>query len=80
MRIWLLQHFDLGWYKKIPNYAAARQEVETIRLLSRRDVTRLFPEGTLYNERFAGLTVSFVIYAGWPVPTSEPKLYANLTQ
>jgi hypothetical protein len=80
MRIWLLQHFDLGWYKKIPDYAAARQEVETIRLLSRRDVARLFPEGTLYNERFAGLTVSFVVYAGWPAHTNEPKIYANLTQ
>jgi SAM-dependent methyltransferase len=79
-RIWLVQHFDLGWYKKIPNYVAARQEVETIRLLSRRDVTRLFPEGTLYNERFAGLTVSFVIYAGWPARTNEPKAYANLTK
>ena len=79
-RIWLLQHFDLGWYKKIPNYVAARQEVETIRLLSRRDVMQLFPEGTLYNERFAGLTVSFVIYAGWPACANEPKTYANLTE
>jgi hypothetical protein len=79
-RIWLLQHFDLGWYKKIPDYAAARQEVETIRLLARRDLVRLFPEGRLYNERFAGLTVSFVIYAGWPARTNEPKVYANLTK
>ena len=79
-RIWLLQHFDLGWYKKLPDYTAARQEVETIRLLSRRDVVRLFPEGVLYNERFAGMTVSFVIYAGWPARTSEPETYANLTE
>jgi len=79
-RIWLLQHFDLGWYKKIPDYAAARHEVETIRLLSRREVTRLFPEGTLHKERFAGLTVSFVIYAGWPARANEPEAYANLTQ
>jgi hypothetical protein len=79
-RIWLLQHFDLGWYKKIPDYTAARNEVEPIRLLSHRDVTRLFPEGTLYNERFAGLTVSFVIYAGWPARTNEPKAYADLTE
>ena len=79
-RIWLLQHFDLGWYKKIPDYTAARQEVETIRLLSRRDVRRLFPEGTLHDERFAGLTVSFVIYAGWPALTNEPEAYANLTK
>jgi len=80
MRIWLLQHFDLGWYKKIPDYTAARNEVEPIRLLSRREVTRLFPEGTLYQERFAGLTVSFVIYAGWPARANEPETYANLTE
>ncbi len=79
-RIWLLQHFDLGWYKKIPDYTAARHEVETIRLLSRRDVTRLFPEGTLHQERFAGMTVSFVIYAGWPARANEPEAYANLTK
>ena len=79
-RIWLLQHFNLGWYNKIPDYTAARQEVETIRLLSRREVTQLFPEGTLYNEQFAGLTVSFVIYAGWPARTNEPEAYANLTE
>jgi len=79
-RIWLLQHFALGWYKKIPDYTAARHEVETIRLLSRREVTRLFPEGTLHKERFAGLTVSFVIYAGWPARANEPEAYANLTE
>jgi hypothetical protein len=39
--------------------------VETIRLLSRREVAQLFPEATLHEERFAGLTVSFVVYAGW---------------
>jgi hypothetical protein len=41
---------------------------------------RQFPEGTLYNERFAGLTVSFVIYAGWPARTNAPETYANLTE
>jgi len=79
-RIWLLRHFDLGWYKKIPDYNAARYEVETIRLLSRREVARLFPEGMLHEERFAGLTVSFVVYAGWPARANGPKAYADLVQ
>ena len=43
-------------------------------------MTRLFPEGTLYKERFAGLTVSFVIYAGWPARANEPEAYADLTE
>lgn len=79
-RIWLLQHFDLGWYKKIPDYHAARQEVETIRLLSRREVTQLFPEGRLHEERFVGLTVSFVVYAGWPARANESNAYADIVQ
>jgi hypothetical protein len=79
-RTWLLRHFNLGWYQKIPDYNAARHEVETIRLLSRRDVTRLFPEGTLHEERFAGLTVSFVVYAGWPARANGPQAYADLIQ
>ena len=64
-RVWLLRRFDLGWFKKIPDYAAARREVESIRLLRRDEVRRLFPGATLYEERFAGLTVSFVAYGGW---------------
>jgi hypothetical protein len=31
-----------------------------------REVTRLFPAGMLHKQRFAGLSVSFVIDAGWP--------------
>jgi SAM-dependent methyltransferase len=77
-RIWLLQHFDLGWYKKIPDYDAARQEVETIRLLSRREVAQLFPEGRLHEERFVGLTVSFVVYAGWSAHANESNAYADI--
>jgi hypothetical protein len=64
-RVWLLQHFNLGWFKKIPDYAAARREVESIRLLDRAEFVQLFPGGTLHEERFAGLAVSFVIYGGW---------------
>jgi methyltransferase family protein len=64
-RIWLVQHFALGWYPKMPDYTTAHQAVEQIRLLSVHDLRRLFPEGTLYKEKSLGLTVSFVVYAGW---------------
>jgi hypothetical protein len=77
-RIWLLRHADLGWYKKTPDYATARREVETIRLLTRPEVARLFPEGTLHEERFAGLTVSFVVHAGWKVLENSSEVYADL--
>ena len=65
LRVWLVSHFDVGWYKRFPDRAAARAEVESIRLLSRADLRRLFPEARIYEERFAGLVKSFVAYHGW---------------
>ena len=56
---------DLGWWKKAASYDAAMAEVSTIRLLSERDVRRLFPQAQVFKERFWGLTKSFVAYDGW---------------
>lgn len=65
LRVWLVSHFDVGWYKRIPDPVAARTEVESIRLLSRADLRRIFPEARIYEERFAGMVKSFVAYHGW---------------
>lgn len=65
LRVWLVSSFNVGWYKRIPDKAQARREVESISLLSRDDVRRLFPGGCIYAEKFAGLTKSFVAYGGW---------------
>jgi hypothetical protein len=65
VRVWLLQHFRLGWYHKIPDYEAARREVAAIRLLSKREVQRLFPGAHLRRETILWLTSSFIAYAGW---------------
>ena len=67
-RIWLVSNFNVGWYQRIPDKAKARREVESISLLSSRDVRRLFPEGRIYAEKLAGLTKSFVAYGGWEQP------------
>jgi SAM-dependent methyltransferase len=56
---------DLGWWKRADSYEAALVEVSTIRLLTERDVRRLFPEARLYKERFFGLTKSFIVHHGW---------------
>jgi len=62
MRVALLRRFDLGWYERCPDAGAARREIEAIRLLTRRDVQKLFPEATLFVERYVGLAKSFVAY------------------
>jgi SAM-dependent methyltransferase len=65
LRAWLVSHFDVGWYRRIPDRAKARAEVESISLLTHRDLRRLFPEARIYRERLMGLTKSFVAYYGW---------------
>lgn len=64
-RVWAATHFDLGWYKKFADRDAARREVESISLLTGRQMHRLFPGALIYKERFLGLTKSFVAYGGW---------------
>jgi hypothetical protein len=61
---WLANR-DVGWYPKAATYQEALREVSRIRLLSRQEFQRLFPDGTLYVERFLGLSKSFVVHHGW---------------
>ncbi|HEY5139334.1 MAG TPA: methyltransferase domain-containing protein [Methylococcales bacterium] len=65
IRVWLLIHFDLGWYEKIPNQQIARDAVLEIRLLSQKELVHLFPEAKLFKEKLFGLTKSLTVYAGW---------------
>jgi hypothetical protein len=64
-RVWLLQHFSLGWRSRTRDAKEARASVESVRLLSKAELMALFPEATLFKERVMGLTKSFVVYAGW---------------
>lgn len=62
LRVWLVQHFDLGWFSRISDQSAAFREVTSIRLLSRREFEYLFPQAHIFEERFYGLVKSFVAY------------------
>lgn len=64
-RVWLLRHFDLPGYRRSPDSAEARRAVTSIRLLDRREFSRLFPHSSLYVERLGGLAKSFVAYQGF---------------
>ncbi len=65
LRAWLVAHFNVGWYKRIPDPVQARKEVESILLLSGRELRAMFPGARVYRERFLGLTKSFIAYGGW---------------
>jgi len=65
LRVWMLQKFDLGWFKRETDAVKAREIVESIRLLNKKEFSALFPEATIYEEKIFGLTKSFVVYGGW---------------
>lgn len=65
LRVFLLQHFNLGWRKKAKNYQKAMETVNSIRLLRERELKQLFPGATIYREKIFGLTKSFILYKGW---------------
>ena len=61
-----------GWWDKAASYHEALEEVESIRLLTRREMRYLFPDATLWTERFLGLPKSFVAYGFNPPRPAEP--------
>lgn len=65
VRVWLLQHYKLGWLPKTPDATKAQEIVESIRLLGKREFVNLFPTASLYEERTLGMTKSFIAYGGW---------------
>jgi len=69
LQIWLLQNFNLGWMKKTPNRVNASKLIAEIRLLDRSEFKVLFPESNLFEEKFFGLTKSFIAYGGWDLTT-----------
>lgn len=65
VRAGLLQHLDLGWHPRQPDPHKAMADVRSIRLLSRRELRRLFPGATIVDERLALMTKSFIVLDGW---------------
>ncbi len=71
MRAALVFRFRLGWYgKDVTTREQARETVNSIRLLSRREMSELFPDAALFEEKFLGLAKSFIAYAGWEAAAS----------
>ena len=64
LKVFMLRHFNLGWYTKIYDKGQAIKTANSIRLLKKQELMELFPEATIHEEKFCGLTYSFIIYKG----------------
>lgn len=65
LQVFIVRHSGSGWRGRIPDKHRAAEVVGSIRLLTESEVRALFPGGTVYKEKFLGLTKSFVVYGGW---------------
>ncbi|NEQ86524.1 MAG: class I SAM-dependent methyltransferase [Moorea sp. SIO2I5] len=65
VKVWLQSNFDLGQRKKLPNKQKARESVTSIRLLTKKELSNLFPYGNIYEEKLFFLTKCFIAYGGW---------------
>lgn len=64
MRIGLLWRFRRGWNGRTREDAKAAERVDEVRLLTWREMRRLFPNGDRRTERFGGLVRSRVSHGG----------------
>ena len=65
LQVFLLSHFRSPWGWKLANKQEAIDYVRGIRLLTEKELKKLFPEATIYKEKFLGMTKSFLVYYGW---------------
>lgn len=61
VRLFLITHFSLGWYDQFDDKTEAINLIQSTRLLKRRELKELFPQNKIYEEKFLGLTKSFMV-------------------
>ncbi|MDZ7776454.1 MAG: methyltransferase domain-containing protein [Bacteroidales bacterium] len=61
VQVWLLTHFQLGWHPKHQNKNKAKVAAKSIRLLTKSELHRLFPDSAIHKERIGFLSKSFIL-------------------
>lgn len=61
-RYWLTAHFSFGHIAKTKNKEKAIAQVDEVVLLSKKELTRLFPQSSIFAEQFIGLNKSFIAH------------------
>lgn len=61
IRTWMHRRLRLGWFVREPDELQARIDCDSIRLLTRRELSLLFPEAAIHAEWLGGLIKSFIV-------------------
>ena len=62
IRAYFHSKWNLGWWERNSNYFEALAEVESIRLLTKKELQFLFKNSQIYKEKIFGWTKSIVVY------------------
>ncbi|VVB54812.1 Methyltransferase domain protein [uncultured archaeon] len=62
LKVFFAQYSTWLWGGRRSSKTEARSHVESIRPLSKKELLAMFPQASLYTEKFFGLTKSFVAY------------------
>lgn len=65
IKVWILTHIPIGRRsKRVSDRERAIAIANRVKLLSKKEMKKIFPEATIFEEKFLGLTKSFVAYEG----------------
>lgn len=66
VRVGILRRKRCGWRGKTPNVDRARELVREVRLMTRSELSRLFPNGEIRAEKSCGLVKSWIAVGSQP--------------
>lgn len=64
VRVWLMTKMRLGFFPRMESAEEAREHVESIRLLNKKQVERLFPDAKIEYEMIVGMAKSIMAIRG----------------
>lgn len=62
LKVLMVRNFNLGWRRKTSDKQKATEIAKSVRLLRRRELEELFPDGTVYNDKLFSMIYSFLVY------------------
>ena len=65
LRVSILQRRRCGRRGPLPDPEKARQSIREVRLMTKSELRKCFPESTIYAEKYLGLVKSWVVYSGF---------------
>ncbi len=71
VRVALLRRRGFGFRGRCPDLEAARECVREVRLMTRRELRRLFPDSVIMPERLFGLVKSWIAIRGFPAQIKQ---------